>query len=281
MLRRTVISGLYQNVQYRPGNESVQAVARSLAALHPSYVTTLVHLTGPYPEYMNAGMIANYTYIRNTILASSPNCKFDILLAFKAVGSPYENTTQVVDEMNYVTSAIPFDVFNFDYSGVAVMSGHIKTVEKAIARAHSLGKLVTGHFDNISGLLPLSKEKQMMDYVWTDTYDNLSARTDFVAQVHQNLPNLKVMMQINQNPQTNGTNKYLDGYAVCCYFIQVMNTQQRIAYVSSLAKNQSAAEYYYQFNMFFPACPAGVAFNPLADGNYYQILKSLIKNYSS
>jgi hypothetical protein len=187
----------------------------------------------------------------------------------------------VIDEMNYLNSIIPFNIFNFDYSGVAITSGHLGMVERAVDHAHSMGKLVTGHFDNITGLLSLSKERQMMDFVWTDTYDNMSARTDFVAEVHHSFPNLKVMMQINQNPQTNGTNKYLDGYAVCCYFIQVMNTSQRIAFVTSLARNQSAGAYYYQFSMFFPACPAAVSYNPLTDGNYYQVLKALIKNYST
>jgi len=258
---------MFQDKSWIDGNNTPQSIGESLAALHPTLVSELIRI-GNTTKFTSQ-MVNDYNIVRNIVLSSNPGVKFDIIISTQG----YSTSAQIVNQMKYILSTIPIDIFVLDFltQGEAQVP---QIVQAAINYAHSQGKLITGHVTNASSVPP------GLDYVEPETSGNLSLNYQLMNQLNHSYPDLPVLVEINQNPQTNGTSNYLGGFSASCYFIQEMSTQQRIDYVTSLAKNQSDYHYTYEYNVFFPTCPADSAYNPLADGNMLQVILQLMNEYN-
>jgi len=259
---------MYQQQRWIDGSESASAIGSSLAILHPSLVSELIRLSAG--TNLTQQMIQDYDTVRSIVLQSNPNCEFDIALNM----NDYGTAQSVVSEMQYVNSQITVEGFMFDFMGPAYLANPAPTLA-AIQYAHSNNQFITGHIWGANSVPP------GIDYISTDTDGNLQLRATLLVNFHAEYPDLPVNVEINQNPQNNGTSNYLNGWAEACYYKYVMSAQQKLSYLGSLAQNQTTYDYHFEYPLEFPTCGTFSAFDPISSGSTVASIASLMNQFNS
>ena len=254
LLDRVVVSKMYQQQRWIDGSETAATIGDALAMLKPTLVSELIRLSAGVS--FTPQMIQNYNTVRSIVLQSDPGCEFDIALNM----DDYGNASSVTSEMAYINSQITVEGFMFDFMGPAYSANPAPTLA-AIQYAHSHNQFITGHIWGANSVPP------GIDYISTDTDGGLQLRTTLLQNFESEYPSLPVNVEINQNPQNNGTSSYLNGWAEACYYKYMLSDQQKLSYLTSLAQNQTTYHYHFEYPLEFPTCGTFSAYDPLADGS--------------
>ncbi len=251
----------YQGNTWTNDQETPASLAQGLAQLRPTLVSGLIRLDNT--DVLAAQQAADFSAIRNAVLATNPNCKFDFVLN----GQQYATIDALVNEMKDINSKIKVDQWLIDFYGPAYQQ-YPDVIDAAIAYAHSQGQAIGG---SLYGL----EAPPNSDYaVATDQSFQLSQ--DEIARIRGNY-NLPVIVHLNNNAMLQGT-PFFNGEA--CTFVNDYSFDQRSAYLTQLAQNQAAGGYQLLYPVLFPECPAKHTYDALRDGRMVQVYQELLARYN-
>jgi hypothetical protein len=259
---RPVIARVYSFNQWTLPDENATTVGGAIASLKPSFVSGLIRL-----EYNNLTisprMAQDYNTIREIVLSSSPDAEFDIWLR----ANQYNSTSSLIAAMQSVLSRnISFDAFSFDnlYS--------LSPAEQAavLSTAHAAGKLVGGSWAGPT--VPAVTFDYLMT---TDTMLQISSSA--VAQIESF--GAPVMLQINNGPIPVDVNNETEHYD----WNFVWSDQQKSAFLTQAAENQSTDGYYFMYPVFWPAgsVTPPTYWDSLKDDSMLALMQTLIQQYNS
>jgi len=260
ILQRVVLARIYQGATWTLSGETPQSVGSAIAKLDPTYVSGLIRLAST--DTLSQQQSNDYKTIRSIVLQTSPTAKFDVVLNAQQYSTP----DQMLSQMRDINSKIHVDLWFFDfyYEGYSFSP---QTIEAAIGYAHSQGQYVGG---NVWGKnIPPGS-----DFVATDdgVPSQFSLDLERVATLTTDY-GIPVLVHLNNNPQNGPSTE-------SCVFMNDWSESQRASYVTSLAQGQGSGGYRYMYNVFFPECPAGVAYDSLTDGSMFSTLTSLMSTYN-
>jgi hypothetical protein len=259
---RPVIARVYSFNQWTLSSENATTVGNAIGSLKPSFVSGLIRL-----EYDNLTvsprMAQDYDTIREIVLNSNPDAKFDIWLR----ANQYNSTSSLVSAMQSVLSRnISFDAFSFD--NLYSLSPTEQTA--VLSTAHAAGKLVGGSWAGV--IAPAVT----FDYlVTTDTMLQISSSS--VAQIESF--GSPVMLQINNGPVPVDVNNETEHYD----WNFVWTDQQKSSFLTQAAENQSADGYYFMYPVFWPAgsVTPPTYWDSLRDDSILALMQTLIQQYNS
>jgi len=259
---RPVIARVYSFNQWTLQGENATTVGNTIASLKPSFVSGLIRL-----EYNNLTisprMAQDYNTIREIVLNSSPNAKFDIWLR----ANQYNSTTSLVAAMQSVLSRnLSFDAFSFDDLN------SLSPAEQAaiLNAAHVSGKLVGGDWAGSTAPVVI------FDYLMT-TDTMLQISSSAIAQIDSF--GAPVMLQINNGATPVDVNNQTEHYD----WNFVWTDQQKSAFLTQAAENQSADGYYFMYPVFWPggSVTPPTYWDSLKDDSMLALMQTLIQQYNS
>jgi hypothetical protein len=259
---RPVIARVYSFNQWTLPEENVTTVGDAIASLKPSFVSGLIRL-----EYDNLTisprMAHDYNAIREIVLNSSPDARFDIWLR----ANQYNTTSSLVAAMRSVLSRnISFDAFSFD--DLNSLSPAEQTA--ILNTAHAAGKLVGGDWTGSTA------PAIVFDYLMTtDTMLQISSSS--TAQIESF--GAPVMLHINNGATPVDVNNQTEHYD----WNFVWTDQQKSAFLTQAAENQSADGYYFMYPVFWPAgsVTPPTYWESLKDDSMLALMQTLIQQYNS
>jgi len=265
MFSRVVLARFYQQQDWTVPGESSSQVADAVASLRPTYVSGVLRVSSNTSLTQN--MISDFNTIRSSVLGRSPMAKFDFVLN----AQDYTSASQIQSKMQTINSQIHVDIWFFDYYEEGYVA-HPTVMEAAVGYAHSQGQLVGGNLDSGLDLSTTSPEfPSGSDFVSVPD-SNFVVSPQRLQQVRSEAPTVPILVHTNNNPQNGPTSE-------SCVYINGFSEQQRVAYETQMAQNQTRFGYFYMYNVFFPLCPVGTSYNSLTDGSMLQIVENLLNTY--
>ncbi len=226
-LSRVVSSRVYHTRLHVVRNSTSNRIGRSLASLHPTWVTGLLRYARD--QYPTHGEVRAWRQIRAIVRRSSPNVQFDVVLN----AAQYRTPKAVTTTMRRLSAKLGNEGWFFDFLSSAARR-HPKMVKAAIAWAHTRGQWIGG---NVFGL---ARER-----AFPVNADFLSVQDD---GFHLNLPAVQrisarapVLYHLNNDPD--------DKASGGCRFIKDFNTSRR----RQLIRRRASAQLRYGFRMSYPA----------------------------
>jgi hypothetical protein len=261
IFQRVVVARVYQGSNWTLSGQTPTTVGRAIAGLNPTYVQGLFYLGSKFN--LTQQQVSAYETIREIVLQSSPTARFDVELD----ALQYNTTAQVVSKMRTINSQLHPDIWFFDY----YQPGYLKsptTIGAAVAFAHSQGQYVGGNVGAGANktTAPLGSDfLSLGDNNFTLSLSQISS-----LRMAYGVP---ILVHLNSNPQFGPTTE-------SCVFIDQWTEGQRASYVTTLASGQGQGGYVYMYNVFYPECPARVAYDSLTDGSMYSTLSLLVLRYN-
>ncbi|MHB8567563.1 MAG: hypothetical protein ACYC7D_13865 [Nitrososphaerales archaeon] len=258
ILKRIVLGRMYQQGSWVLPGETPTSVGQAIAKLDPTYVSGLIRLAST--DTLSAQQIADYNTVRNIVLQTSPNAKFDVVLN----ANQYSSSQQIVSQMQAINSKIHVDIWFFDFFNVGYKSSP-DTIEAAISYAHGQGQLISGN--DFGDQVPPGS-----DFA-TITDNNFVLDLSQISSIKSTY-GIPVVVHLNNNPQNGPSTE-------SCVFITDYSTAQRQSYVTQLAQGQASGGYLFMYDVFFPQCPVGTAYDATQDGSMYQTIQNLMSTYNA
>jgi hypothetical protein len=258
-----VVNVRYYQEQSVAVSEPLSAVISTLQQFNPTYVSTFIALN------WNTSLTSQMVSAWDSARAALPNTRFDIMLY--ANGKGYTSASAVESQINAINSELAPkpDIYFFDFFGQQY-SLNPTMWKQVLAYIHSEGQMMSGHVNSAGG----DAVPQGIDFVMLAT-QNFAAPTGVGYYTSQGIP---VLVQINNNPQNSPQTE-------SCEFMGVEGAvpsytrPQRVAYVTTLAQEQSRLGYSFSYPVFFPLCPAGVAYDSVTDGTVGPMV-ALVRQYN-
>jgi hypothetical protein len=229
------------------------SVGRSLASLHPTFVTGLVRV----PDY---GGISNsdveaFKSVRSAVLTENRECLFDMVVnaGDESFGSVF------IEHLKQINAKVRPDALTF------LVRPNDKNVNalvlaKGIAYAHSCGQLV-----GFEG--PLSLIPEGVDFIVIRAWDFKVSKAKLAS-----LRAKYAVPLIVQIPTSFGKSKQLD---VLSYFKNT-NGVDRAEVISRLAVDQSSFGYRFAYPMIYPIDPDSRSFDATKDPILFVTIRALM-----
>ncbi len=256
---------IYQHNDWTIPGETPASVAKALASLKPTWVSSLIRYDeGEEPR---AEEIAAWNEIRDTVRKASPNAQFGIELN----AEEYETAEDVEQMMSSIRPKFDNDGWFFDFFTPAYRE-RPEVVEAAVAAAHGNDEWVGGNAFGLSSDPPIPPGS---DFIAVQDFD-FEIDLQAVRELAKKLP---VVFHLGNSPALAKS----DG----CEFINEFETDQRRAYVNRRAKQQQANDFRFGYPVFFPECarnpnnPSSIyTFNAPRDSPMMPTITSLIRRYN-
>ena len=226
-LSRVVSSRVYHTRLHVVRNSTSNRIGRSLASLHPTWVTGLLrYARNQYPTHDE---VHAWRQIRAIVRRSSPNVQFDVVLN----ADQYRTPKAVTTTMRRLSAKLGNEGWFFDFLSRGARR-HPRMVKAAIAWAHTRGQWIGG---NVFGLV--------RERAFPVNADFLSVQDD---GFRLNLPAVQristastVLYHLNNDPD--------DKASGGCRFIKDYSTARR----RQLIRRRASAQIRYGFRMSYPA----------------------------
>jgi hypothetical protein len=153
----------------------------------------------------------------------------------------------------------PPDIWLFDFFGQAYPT-NTAMWNQVIGWIHSQGQMATGNINGESD--PTNAIPPRLDFVSTNDRNfqlNITAIGAYRAQ------GFRVLLSLNNNPQ-NAPDTESCEFMGAAGTVPSYTARQRLSYVTLLAQEQSQYGFSLGYPVFFPICPARVAYDSVADG---------------
>ncbi|MCE9587250.1 MAG: hypothetical protein K8R57_02925 [Verrucomicrobia bacterium] len=228
-------------------------VARTIASLHPSFVTGLLRI-------VDHGALSHseeeaFSTVRSAVQASSKGCRFDVVLN----AAEERSGDLIIRHMKEITTRIHPDAWTF-YVSPNDTTVNPEVFEQGIAAAHAAGQMVG--YDG-----PLSLVPEGIDYLVVRAWDLKVSRHQIDLLKAANRVPLIVEL-----PTTFGAQPSPEVSS----YVNELSPQDRAASLTSLAENQSAWGYRFAYPVFYPLCPTKHAFDATKDPILMVTIRSLL-----
>lgn len=213
-------------------NSNARRIGRSLASLHPSWVSGLIrYAQGQHPNHAE---VRAWREITRIVRAAGAQAQFDVTLNAKQYG----NGDELRRMMSRVRAELDNDGWFFDFYSTAYRK-RPRMIRAAIASAHAHGEWVGG---NVFGL---AKKRPM------------PVRSDFLAvqdfRFRLNLPGVRrlsaqlpVVYHLHNDPDR--------ARGGGCRFIERLSTARRRALIRHRAAQQARYGFRVSYPALFPEC---------------------------
>ena len=256
---RLIQARLFHNGNWTLGDSSQTpvTVARTIASLHPSFVTGLLRI-------IDHGALSHseeeaFSTVRAAVQASSKRCRFDVVLN----AGEERSGDLIVRHMKEITTRIHPDAWTL-YIAPDDTTVNPEVFEQGIAYAHAAGQMVG--YDG-----PLSLVPEGIDYLVIRAWDLKVSRHQIDL-----LKSSKRIPLIVELPTTFGTQTSPEVVS----YVDELSTQDRAASLTALAENQSAWGYRFAYPVFYPLGPAKHAFDATKDPILMVTIRSLLARYN-
>jgi hypothetical protein len=213
-------------------NSNSRRIGRSLAGLHPTWVTGLLrYAQGQHPKHKE---IRAWNEIRRIVHTTSPEAQFDVVLNAEQYGRGRE----LLRMMHRVRSVLHNDGWFFDFYSSTYLK-RPRMIRAAIADAHAHGEWIGGNIFGLSRRLTLPLRS---DYFAVQDF-NFKLNKPAVRRMSTHRP---VMYHLNNNPARPKSGG--------CRFIKDLTTARRMALIRHRAKQQARYGYRVSYPAFFPQC---------------------------
>ena len=226
-LSRIVSSRVYHTRLSVVRNSTAHRIGRSLASLHPTWVTGLLrYARNQYPTYDE---IRAWKRIRRIVHRTSPGAQFDVVLN----AEQYRTPAAVTRTMRRLSAKLGNEGWFFDFFSSAARK-RPKVVKAAVAWAHTRGQWIGG---NVFGLVRQKAFPVNADYLSVQD-DGFHLNLRAVRRIARKVP---VMYHLNNDPD--------DKFSGGCRFIKDLNTARR----RTLIRRRAAAQVRFGFRVSYPA----------------------------
>jgi len=255
LFMRVIQARLFHNGNWTLGDSSQTpvTVARTIASLHPSFVTGLLRIVD-HGALSQREEEAFYT-IRSAVQASSKGCRFDVVLN----ASEERSGELIIRHMKEITTRIHPDAWTLYVTPDDTMVNP-EVFEEGIAAAHAAGQMVG--YDG-----PLSLVPEGIDYLVVRAWDLKVSRHQIdLLKASKRIP------LIVELPTTFGVQPSSEVTS----YVNELSSEDRATLLTSLAVNQGAWGYRFAYPVFYPLCPAKRAFDATKDPILMVTIRSLM-----
>ena len=255
LFMRVIQARLFHNGNWTLGDslQTPVTVARTIASLHPSFVTGLLRI-------VDHGALSHseeeaFSTVRSAVQASSKGCCFDVVLN----AAEERSGELIIRHMKEITTRIHPDAWTF-YVSPDDTTVNPEVFEQGIAAAHAAGQMVG--YDG-----PLSLVPEGIDYLVVKAWDlKVSKHQIDLLKASKHVP------LIVELPTTFGAQPSSE----VSFYVNELSSQDRAASLTLLAENQSAWGYRFAYPIFYPLCPAKHAFDATKDPILMVTIRSLM-----
>jgi hypothetical protein len=224
---RVVSSRVYHTRLSVVRNSTSHRIGRSLASLHPTWVTGLLRYARD--QYPTHDEIRVWKRIRKRVHRSSPTAQFDVVLN----AEQYRTPAAVTRTMRRLSAKLGNEGWFFDFLSSAARR-HPKMIKAAIAWAHTRGQWIGG---NVFGLARATAFPVNADFLSVQD-DGFHLNLPAVLKISKRVP---VLYHLNNDPD--------DKSSGGCRFIEKYNTSRR----RQLIRRRASSQIRYGFRMSYPA----------------------------
>jgi hypothetical protein len=215
-------------------NSNARRIGRSLATLHPTWVTGLMRYRRN--QYPNRKEARTWREIRRIVRASNPGAQFDVVLN----ALQYRTPAAITKTMRRIRHRLGPEGWFFDFYSSAFKK-HPKMVRAAIASAHRHGEWVGGNVFGIAGRN--AKLPARADYL--SVQDNSAFRLNLKAVKRLTRKHL-VTYHLHSDP-----NKQRGG---SCRFIEGLSSQSRRRLIKRRAAQADRRGFHMSYPALYPLC---------------------------
>lgn len=232
-------------------------VARTIASLHPSFVTGILRLS-------DRGIPGNaeveaFNTVRNAVTSTEKGCRFDVVL--NIAGEPEQET--LIRRMKETTTLLHHDAWTL-FVAPDDVSVYPDVLEDTIAYAHSQGQMVG--YDGPVSLIP-----DGVDYIVIRAWD-LKVKRDQIERLRSK-HHVPLVVEI---PSTFGSKPNTD----CTHYMANMNAVEKGNVLTDLAENQGAWGYRLAYPVFYPVEPNRRVFDATKESILMVTIRSLLARYN-
>ena len=232
-------------------------VGRTIASLQPTFVTGLLRL--PDRGDLSNAEVEAYETVRSAVMASSKNCRFDVLIN---AGVEHSGETFIRRMKESATRLHP-DAWTFYVSPETEMIAP-EVFQEGISQAHLCGQMVG--YDG-----PLSLIPEGVDFIVIRAWDlKVNRRQIDMLRAKQKVP------LIVELPTTLGVKAPPEVIA----YVEEMQTGERGALMSQFAENQYSWGYRLAYPVFYPLYPAHHAFDATKDNMLLVSIRALLAKFN-
>lgn len=256
---RIIQARLFHNGSWTLSDSSQTAVTvgRTLASLHPSFVTGLLRVSDR-GEVSHAEEDA-FTAIRSAIRASSKECRFDIVLN----AGDGRSGDMIVHHMRDISTRLHPDAWTF-YVSPDDSSVSAEVFEEGIAAAHAAGQMVG--YDG-----PLSLVPEGIDYLVVRAWDlRINRKQIDLLKLTKRIP------LIVELPTTYGNQPSPDAVS----YVENLSSTERASVLQQLAENQNSWGYRFAYPVFYPLYPPKHSFDATKDPILMVTIRSLLARFN-
>ena len=214
-------------------NSNSRRIARSLASLHPSWVSGLIrYARGQHPNHAE---VRAWRKITQVVRAASPQAQFDVTLNARQ----YHTGDQLTRMMGRVRSELGNDGWFFDFYSPAYRR-HPRMIRAAIASAHANGEWIGGNVFGLSNRPPVLPMQS--DFL---AVQDFQLKLDLLA-VQELATQLPIVYHLNNDPDRPRGGG--------CRFIESFSTARRRALIRHRAAQQRRYGFRVSYPALFPEC---------------------------
>ena len=259
LFMRVIQARLFHNGNWTLGDSSQTpvTVARTIASLHPSFVTGLLRIVD-HGDLSHAEEEAFLT-IRSAVQASSKACRFDVVLN----AGDERSADLIVRHLRELTIRIHPDAWTF-YVSPDATSVNPEVFEEGIAAAHAAGQMVG--YDG-----PLSLVPEGIDYLVVRAWNmKVSKRQIDLLKASKHIPLIVEVPTTFGNQPPPEVSSYVNEFS----------PQDRAASLTALAENQNVWGYHFAYPVFYPLFPAKQVFDATKDPILMVTIRSLLARFN-
>ncbi len=259
IFQRVIQARLFQSGTWTLGDTSqtTTTAARTLSSLQPTFLPGVLRL--PDHGELSDAEIEAFSAVRTTVLSSSKNCRFDVL-----INAGEEQSSEIfLQRMKEFNVRLHPDSWTFYVSPeTRVVSPNV--FEDGIAEAHAAGQMVG--YDG-----PLSLIPEGVDFIVVRAW-NFKVNRDQIDSLRakQKIP---ILVEL---PTTFGTKCSREVVS----YVEEMNSQERVASITELAENQYSWGYRFAYPIFYPLYPARHAFDATTDNILFVSIRAFLSRFN-
>ncbi len=259
LFMRVIQARLFHNGNWTLGDSSQTpvTVARTIASLHPSFVTGLLRIAD-HGDLSHAEEEAFLT-IRSAVQASSKACRFDVVLN----AGDERSADLIVRHLRELTIRIHPDAWTF-YVSPDATSVNPEVFAEGIAAAHAAGQMVG--YDG-----PLSLVPEGIDYLVVRAWNmKVSKRQIDLLKASKHIPLIVEVPTTFGNQPPPEVSSYVNEFS----------PQDRAASLTALAESQNVWGYHFAYPVFYPLFPAKQVFDATKDPILMVTIRSLVARFN-
>ncbi len=213
-------------------NTNSRRIGRSLASLHPSWVSGLIrYAKRQHPKHDE---VRSWREITRIVRAANPQAEFDVTLNAKQ----YRDGGELMRMMERVRAELDNDGWFFDFYSTAFRK-RPRMIRAAIASAHAHGEWIGGNVFGLSHKRPMPLRSDFLSVQDFGLTLNLPA----VRRLSAQLPVVYHLHNDPAKPRGGG-----------CRFIERYTTARRRALIRHRARQQARYGFRVSYPALFPEC---------------------------